>query len=388
MKANNTTWTFSSESVSEGHPDKVCDAISDSILDACLRDDPASRVACESFATTGIVVVGGEITTETYVDIDSIVRNVVQEIGYDKPEYGFDCNSMAVVPLIHNQSADISQGVTKGTGLFQEQGAGDQGLMFGYACNETDAYMPSAIYYAHQLTKRAAEVRKSGELSWMRPDAKAQVTLRYEGWEPKATDVVVFSQQHNPGISYDQINEDIKKHVILPVFEASGLIHDKTEFFINPTGSFVIGGPQGDSGLTGRKIIVDTYGGMGRHGGGAFSGKDPSKVDRTAAYMARYVAKNIVAAGLADRCEIGVAYAIGYAQPLSIFIDCFGTNKVDENAILARIRKDIDFRPEAMIATLDLLKPIYSQTTNYGHMGKEGLSWEKLDLVPFFKDLL
>ncbi len=373
-------YTFTSESVSEGHPDKVADQISDAVLDACLRDDANSRVACETFTTTGMVLVGGEITTNTYVDLQEVVRSVVKEIGYTHPEYGLDYESMSVLSAIHAQSPDIAQGVNSSEGAFQGQGAGDQGLMFGYACKETPQYMPAPIMYAHKLTHRAAEKRKSGDLPWMRPDSKSQVSVVYEDGAPKEISHVVFSQQHDPDISHESIKEAIIEEVIKPTFADTGLLTDSTQFLINPTGKFVIGGPHGDAGLTGRKIIVDTYGGMGRHGGGAFSGKDPSKVDRSAAYMARYLAKNLVAAGLCDRCEIQMSYAIGYPEPVSFHVMTFGTGVVPDNQLEKMIQECVDLSPRGIIEKLDLLQPIYQKTVNYGHFGREEFSWELLDL--------
>ncbi|WP_020613800.1 methionine adenosyltransferase [Sediminispirochaeta bajacaliforniensis] len=370
---------FTSESVSEGHPDKVCDQISDAVLDACLREDPTSRVACETFTTTGMVLVGGEISTSTYVNLQDVVRGVVKRIGYDRPEYGLDWESMAVIDTIHNQSSDISMGVTAGENKYKSQGAGDQGMMFGFACNETEELMPAPIIFAHRLLQKAAAVRKSGECSWMRPDAKSQVTVQYEGGKPVRIDTIVISHQHSPSVSIKEIEASLRKRVVEPVLGDTGLIDEKTRFFINPTGRFVIGGPHGDSGLTGRKIIVDTYGGMGRHGGGAFSGKDPSKVDRSAAYMARYVAKNIVAAGLCDRCELELSYAIGVPFPISIMVDTFGTAVVSEERIETAVEKVFDLSPEGIIRELGLLAPIYEATAAYGHFGRDGFSWERVD---------
>ena len=375
----NRNYLFTSESVSEGHPDKLCDQVSDAILDACLTDDPASRVACETFATTGMILVGGEITTNTYVDVQEIARGVAKKIGYTKPEYGLDCESMAVLNTIHSQSPDISQGVTSGEGLFKEQGAGDQGMMFGYACKETPELMPAPIMLSHQILMKAADVRKTGKLPWLRPDSKSQVTIEYEGHTPKRIDTVVVSHQHDEDISYEDLKSHIIDRIIRPVLEPSGLLSDDTKFLINPTGRFVIGGPHGDSGLTGRKIIVDTYGGMGRHGGGAFSGKDPSKVDRSAAYMARYVAKNIVAADFCERCEVELAYAIGVPYPVSVMVDTFGTGKVHEAEIEKAVRKVFDLSPAGIITTLDLKKPIFQETAAYGHFGRDLFSWEKTD---------
>jgi S-adenosylmethionine synthetase len=375
------TYLFTSESVSEGHPDKLADQISDAVLDACLSDDPASRVACETFTTTGMVLVGGEITTNTYVDVQEIARGVAKRVGYDDPSYGLDYESMSVMSTIHSQSADISQGVS-GSGLREfegQQGAGDQGMMFGYACNETPELMPAPISYAHELLRYAAKMRKNGDITWMRPDSKSQVTIEYDGHTPRRVDTVVISHQHNPEATHDQIRESVIERVIKPVLKPTGLLDEKTRFFVNPTGRFVIGGPHGDTGLTGRKIIVDTYGGMGRHGGGAFSGKDPSKVDRSAAYMARYVAKNIVAAGLAERAEVQLAYAIGVPFPVSVMVETFGTATVPEDRIEAAVEKVFDLTPRGIVQTLDLLKPIYGATAAYGHFGRPEFSWEKTD---------
>lgn len=381
----NKTYLFTSESVSEGHPDKVCDQVSDAVLDACLKGDPESRVACETFTTTGMIMVGGEITTDVYVDIQEIARGVAKKIGYDDPAYGLDFESMAVMSMIHSQSADISQGVS-GTGLYEgEQGAGDQGMMFGFACNETPELMPAPITYAHKLLRYAAQLRKNGDLTWLRPDSKSQVTVRYEGNRPVNIDTVVISHQHDPDVTYEQIKESVIEEIIKPVLEPTGLLSGDTRYFVNPTGRFVIGGPHGDAGLTGRKIIVDTYGGMGRHGGGAFSGKDPSKVDRSAAYMARYVAKNVVAAGLADRCEVQLAYAIGVPFPVSVMVDTFGTGKVEEERIETAIQENFELTPAGIIRSLDLKKPIYRNTAAYGHFGRDEFSWEKLDKVEALK---
>ena len=381
-------YLFTSESVSEGHPDKLCDQVSDAVLDACLRDDPDSRVACETFTTTGMVLVGGEITTKTYVDIQEIARGVAKKIGYDKAEYGLDYESMSVLNAIHSQSPDISQGVS-GTGLFEgEQGAGDQGMMFGYACNETEELMPAPIMLSHKILLNATDLRKSGGITWLRPDSKSQVTIEYDGYTPKRIDTVVVSHQHDDNVGYDQLKEEIIAKVVKPVLEPTGLIDSNTKYFINPTGRFVIGGPHGDSGLTGRKIIVDTYGGMGRHGGGAFSGKDPSKVDRSAAYMGRYVAKNIVAAGLCDRCEVELAYAIGVPFPVSVMVETFGTNKVEEVKIENAVKEVFDLTPAGIIKTLDLKKPIYQKTAAYGHFGRDDFSWEKTDKADALKKLV
>ena len=381
-------YLFTSESVSEGHPDKLADQVSDAVLDACLKEDPDSRVACETFTTTGMVLVGGEITTKTYVDIQEIARGVAKKIGYDKAEYGLDYESMSVLNAIHSQSPDISQGVS-GTGLFEgEQGAGDQGMMFGYACNETEELMPAPIMLAHKILLNAADIRKSGGITWLRPDSKSQVTIEYEGYTPKRIDTVVVSHQHDDNVSYDQLKEDIIAKIIKPVLEPTGLLDSSTKYFINPTGRFVIGGPHGDSGLTGRKIIVDTYGGMGRHGGGAFSGKDPSKVDRSAAYMGRYVAKNIVAAGLCDRCEVELAYAIGVPFPVSVMVETFGTAKVDEAKIEKAVKEVFDLTPAGIIKTLDLKRPVYQKTAAYGHFGRDDFSWEKTDKADELKKLV
>ncbi|MBN2509759.1 MAG: methionine adenosyltransferase [Spirochaetales bacterium] len=382
------TYLFTSESVSEGHPDKLADQVSDAVLDACLAGDPESRVACETFTTTGMVLVGGEITTETYVDIQEIARGVAKNIGYDKPEYGLDYESMAVINTIHSQSPDISQGVTSGQGLYAEQGAGDQGMMFGFACNETPELMPAPIYYSHKILKHAADIRKTGKISWLRPDSKCQLTIEYEGHTPKRVDTVVVSHQHDEGVGYEELKAEIIRRIIKPVLEPAGLLADTTKYFINPTGRFVIGGPHGDTGLTGRKIIVDTYGGMGRHGGGAFSGKDPSKVDRSAAYMARYVAKNIVAAGLCERCEVELAYAIGVPFPVSVMVEDFGTAAVDVAAIETAVKDLFDLTPAGIIRTLDLKKPIYQETAAYGHFGRPGFTWEATDKVNELKQLL
>ena len=374
-------YLFTSESVGEGHPDKLCDQISDGVLDACLREDPESRVACECFATTGMVLIGGEITTETYVDIQQIAREVARDIGYTKADYGLDCDSMAVLNVIHNQSPDISQGVS-GTGLYKgEQGAGDQGLMFGFACNETKELMPAPIMLAHKILIRAAELRKSKALPWLRPDAKSQVTIEYEDYIPKRIDTVVVSHQHDEEISYDEIKNTVISEIINPVLTEADFGTEDIKYFINPTGRFVIGGPHGDTGLTGRKIIVDTYGGMGRHGGGAFSGKDPSKVDRSAAYMARYIAKNIVASGVCTRCEVQLAYAIGVPFPVSVMVNTFGTAQVEEKGIEKAVRKLFDLSPAGIVRTLDLKKPIYQKTSAYGHFGRDIFSWEKTDMA-------
>ena len=376
---------FTSESVSEGHPDKVSDQISDAVVDALLEQDPKSRIACETMVKTGMVIIAGEITTDAWVDTEELVRNVVCEIGYDNGEVGFDGKTCAVLNAIGKQSDDIAMGVNDSED--HEQGAGDQGLMFGYASNETDVLMPAPITYSHRLVKRQAEVRKNKTLPWLRPDAKSQLTFRYENHKPVAIDAVVLSTQHSPEIGGKELEEAVMDEIIIPTLPKEWL-HADTKYFINPTGQFIIGGPVGDCGLTGRKIIVDTYGGMARHGGGAFSGKDPSKVDRSAAYMARYVAKNIVAAGIADRCEVQVSYAIGVAEPTSIAVDTFGTGKIDEIKMVDIIREHFDLRPKGLIAQLDLLKPIYRQTAAYGHFGRteDSFSWEKTDKVDALKN--
>ncbi|MDR2746821.1 MAG: methionine adenosyltransferase [Treponema sp.] len=372
---------FTSESVGEGHPDKLCDQISDAILDVCIKDDPQSRVACETFASTSLVLVGGEITTNTFVDFQKVVRDVAGEIGYTDPSYGLDCHSMAVLDMIHSQSPDISQGVS-GTGLEQykgQQGAGDQGMMFGFACNETPELMPLPISLAHKILIKATEMRKKNIIKWLRPDAKSQVTVEYEGRKPIRLDAVVVSHQHDPDISYKDIESGIIEEIVKPVLEPTGLLDSKTKYYINPTGRFVVGGPFGDTGLTGRKIIVDTYGGMGRHGGGAFSGKDPTKVDRSAAYAARHIAKNVVAAGLAERCEVELAYAIGVPFPVSVMIDTFGTAVVPEQRIEDGIKGLFDLTPAGIIKALDLRHPIYRKTASYGHFGRAEFPWEKTD---------
>ncbi|HAK68704.1 MAG TPA: methionine adenosyltransferase [Treponema sp.] len=377
----NKRYLFTSESVGEGHPDKLCDQISDGILDECLRQDPESHVAAETFACQALVLVGGEINTEAYVDVQQVARDVAKRIGYTNPEYGLDCNSMAVMNMIHAQSDDINQGVVgKGLSEFEgQQGAGDQGMMFGFACRETPELMPAPIMYAHKLMKASADLRKSGAIKWFRPDSKSQVTIEYEGHRPVRIDTVVISQQHDPGISHDEIKDTVISKLIKPVLEPTGLLDGNTKFFVNPTGQFCIGGPVGDSGLTGRKIIVDTYGGMGRHGGGAFSGKDPSKVDRSAAYMARYIAKNIVAADLAERCEIQLAYAIGVPFPVSIMAETFGTALVPEEKIVEAVKEVFDCSPAGIIKTLDLKRPIFEATATYGHFGRPEFPWEKTD---------
>ncbi|MDO9475685.1 MAG: methionine adenosyltransferase [Pseudohongiella sp.] len=373
-----TTTLFTSESVAEGHPDKIADQISDAVLDALLKQDPRARVACETLIKTGMVIVAGEVTTEAYVDLEEIARRVVVNIGYDHSDKGFDGNSCAVLNAIGKQSPDIAMGVDETAD--HEQGAGDQGLMFGYATNETDVLMPAPITYSHRLVKRQAEVRKNGTLPWLRPDAKSQITFRYQDGKPVGIDAVVLSTQHGPEIAQKALQEAVMEEIIKPVLPAEWL-DANTKYFINPTGRFVIGGPFGDCGLTGRKIIVDTYGGMARHGGGAFSGKDPSKVDRSAAYAARYVAKNIVAAGIADRCEIQVSYAIGVAEPTSISVETFGTGKISNERIVQLVREHFELRPKGLIKMLDLIRPIYFDTAAYGHFGREEpqFTWEKTD---------
>lgn len=380
-------YLFTSESVGEGHPDKVCDQISDGILDECLRQDPESHVACETFASQALILVGGELSTNAQVDVQKVAHDVVQRIGYTNPDYGLDCNSMAVLNMIHSQSSDINQGVV-GKGLDEykgQQGAGDQGMMFGFACKETAELMPAPIMFAHKLMRKSAELRKSGEVKWMRPDSKSQVTIEYEGHRPVRIDTVVISQQHDAGISYDEIKSTVTEKIIKPVLEPAGLLDSKTKYFINPTGQFVIGGPVGDTGLTGRKIIVDTYGGMGRHGGGAFSGKDPSKVDRSGAYMARYIAKNIVAADLAERCEVQLAYAIGVPFPVSVLVETFGTGIVPDFQIADAVKKVFDCTPAGITKTLNLKRPIYSKTASYGHFGNSEFPWEQIDKAALLK---
>ncbi|ORJ59536.1 methionine adenosyltransferase [Geothermobacter hydrogeniphilus] len=383
-----TDFLFTSESVSEGHPDKVADQISDAILDAILTEDKKARVACETLVTTGMAMIAGEITTSAYVDMPEIVRQTIREIGYDDSAMGFDWETCAVMTSIDRQSPDISQGVTEGEGLFTAQGAGDQGLMFGYACNETPELMPMPIMFAHKLTQRLAEVRKSGLLNFLRPDSKSQVSIQYINDKPIRVDAVVISSQHNPDVTYDNLREGIIEEVVKKIIPAD-LIDEQTKYFINPTGRFVVGGPMGDCGLTGRKIIVDTYGGQGSHGGGAFSGKDPSKVDRSASYMGRYVAKNIVAGGLADKCEVQLAYAIGVAEPVSVMINTFGTGKIPSNDIARIAQEEFDLTPRGIIETLDLLRPIYRRTAAYGHFGRElpEFTWERTDRADSLKKL-
>lgn len=371
---------FTSESVSEGHPDKVADQISDSVLDAILAEDPKGRVACETLVSTGLVVMSGEITTKANINYRDIAQEAVRRIGYTDSEIGFDYKSCAILVAINKQSPDIAQGVNEGEGLDLDQGAGDQGLMFGYACNETPSLMPLPIYYAHRIMQRQAEVRKDGRLPWLRPDAKSQLTVKYVDGKPVDIDTVVVSTQHSPEVSHAQITEAVVEEIIKPVLPAE-LLNGNTRYLINPTGRFVVGGPHGDCGLTGRKIIVDTYGGAAHHGGGAFSGKDPSKVDRSAAYAGRYVAKNIVAAGLADKCEVQVAYAIGVAKPVSLMVNTFGTGKIADEKIVELVGRHFDLRPKGIIQTLDLLRPIYAKTAAYGHFGREEpeFTWEATD---------
>jgi S-adenosylmethionine synthetase len=378
---------FTSESVSEGHPDKLADQISDAVLDAIIKDDPHSRVAVETMVKTGMAIIAGEVRTKTYVDLEQIVRDVITGVGYDHSDMGFDGHSCAVLNAIGKQSSDIAQGVDESED--KDIGAGDQGLMFGYASNETDVLMPAPIFYAHRLVERQAQLRKNGTLPWLRPDAKSQITLRYDQGKPVAIDAIVLSTQHSPSISQSDLQEAVRTEIIAPVLPEEWL-HAGTQYHINPTGKFEIGGPMGDCGLTGRKIIVDTYGGMAHHGGGAFSGKDPTKVDRSAAYAGRYVAKNIVAAGLADRCEIQVSYAIGVSEPTSISVDTFGTGKLSDDEIVALVRENFDLRPRGLIEMLDLRRPIYQHTASYGHFGREekDFTWEKTDKVEALKKAL
>ena len=370
---------FTSESVTEGHPDKMCDQISDAILDAMIKDDPATRAGIETATKTGLILVFGEVTTKTYVDVQSIVRKTIKKIGYDNPEFGFDCDACSVLISLSEQSPDIAQGVDEGKGIDQEQGAGDQGMMFGFATNETPELMPLPIVLAHKLTMKLADVRKKGELNWVRPDGKSQVTIEYQNGKPIRADAIVISTQHAADITHDEIEKEIIEKVIKPI--CSEWIDENTKFHVNPTGAFVVGGPVADAGLTGRKIIVDTYGGHGSHGGGAFSGKDPSKVDRSATYMTRYIAKNVVAAGLADKCEVQLAYAIGIANPVSVLIDTFGTNKLPEEKIEELIQKHFKLKPAEIIETLNLRRPIFEKTASYGHFGRNEpeFTWEKTD---------
>ena len=378
---------FTSESVSEGHPDKMADQVSDAVLDAILTQDKKARVACETLLTTGLCVIAGEITTSAVVDYNQIARQTIKRIGYDSSEIGFDYNTCSVLVTIGKQSPDIAQGVNEGEGMFLDQGAGDQGLMFGYACNETPGLMPMPIYLAHRLTQRQSELRKDGRLPWLRPDAKSQVSIRYVDGKPHSIDTIVLSTQHHPEISHAVLTEAVIEEIIRPVLPKD-MLTAETRFLVNPTGRFVIGGPMGDAGLTGRKIIVDTYGGAAPHGGGAFSGKDPSKVDRSAAYAARYVAKNIVAAGLADRCQVQVAYAIGVAKPVSLMVDTFGTGKIPEAKIVELIHGHFDLRPKGIVNMLDLLRPIYTRTASYGHFGRDepDFTWEVIDKAAALKD--
>ncbi|MFC1651345.1 methionine adenosyltransferase [Candidatus Latescibacterota bacterium] len=377
MKGN---FYFTSEAVSEGHPDKVSDRISDSVVDAAMTEDPMSRVACETLCTTGLIVISGEITTKANINYSEIARQACREIGYTDSDIGFHADNCGVVTSIHPQSPDISQGVTKGEGLFEGQGAGDQGMMFGYACDDTPELMPMPIQLAQQLVYKLAQLRKSGEIAYVRPDSKSQVTVEYEDWRPKRVDTIVISTQHSPEVSIDQIRTDLEKMVIRETIPAK-FIDEKTKIYVNPTGRFVVGGPHGDTGLTGRKIIADTYGGMGRHGGGAFSGKDCTKVDRSAAYAARYAAKNVIAAELAWKCEIALSYAIGFPEPISINVETFNTSKVDEDSLSKAIREVFDFTPEGIVDTLDLRRPIYTKTSSYGHFGRNDpdFTWERTD---------
>lgn len=375
------SFVFTSESVSEGHPDKVADRISDGVLDAILAQDPYARVACETMINTGMIVLSGEITTSAVIDYQEVAREAVKEIGYNSSDMGFDYSSCAVLVAMDKQSVDIAAGVNEGEGIDLDQGAGDQGLMFGYASNETDELMPMPVLLSHKIVAKQAEVRKKGVLNFLRPDAKSQVSVRYENDKPVAIDAVVLSTQHSADVEHQDLVREVMEHIIKPVLEPTGLLHEGTEYHINPTGRFVIGGPVGDCGLTGRKIIVDTYGGFGRHGGGAFSGKDPSKVDRSAAYAGRYVAKNIVAAGLADRCEVQISYAIGVAKPTSLMVNTFGTGKIAEKKIAELVLEHFDLRPKGIVQMLNLLRPIYAQTAAYGHFGRElpDFTWEKTD---------
>lgn len=385
MKMKKGKFLFTSESVTEGHPDKVADQISDAVYDAMLKEDPDSHAGVETFVTTGLVLVGGEAKTKTYVNIQDVVRGVLKKIGYDKSEFGFCCDDVGIIVTLHEQSPDIAQGVEEGKGEFKEQGAGDQGLMFGYATNETPEFMPLPIVLAHKLTMKLAEVRKNGTLSYLRPDGKSQVTIEYNDGKVKRMDTVVIAAHHSAEVKLEKLREDIKENVIKPI--CGDLMDNNTKIFINSTGRFVLGGPPADAGLTGRKIIVDTYGGVGAHGGGCFSGKCITKVDRSASYYSRYVAKNIVAAGLADKCEIQVAYSIGVAQPLNLFIQTFGTNKIPEEKILELVKKNFDFRPAEIIKALDLKRPIYQKTACYGHFGRDDpdFTWEKIDKAELLK---
>jgi len=386
--SENQSFLFTSESVTEGHPDKVADAISDSILDAIMAEDKRCRVACETLVTTGLAMVAGEITTDCYVDIPEVVRNTIRDIGYNSSTMGFDWKTCSVITSIDQQSADIAQGVNEGAGLHKEQGAGDQGLMFGYATNETEELMPMPILFAHKLTKRLTQVRKNGALDFLRPDGKSQVTIEYRNGKPERVDAVVVSTQHNNDVTYEELKDAVVKEVIRKIIPKEMMDGD-TRFFVNPTGRFVIGGPMGDCGLTGRKIIVDTYGGQGSHGGGCFSGKDPSKVDRSASYMGRYVAKNLVASGIADKCEVQVAYAIGVAEPVSLMVDFMGTGKISETKAVEIVKQVFDLRPAAIIETLDLLRPIYRKTSAYGHFGRKDpdFSWERTDKADQIREL-
>ena len=386
--SENQSFLFTSESVTEGHPDKVADAISDSILDAIMAEDKRCRVACETLVTTGLAMVAGEITTDCYVDIPEVVRNTIRDIGYNSSTMGFDWKTCSVITSIDQQSADIAQGVNEGAGLHKEQGAGDQGLMFGYATNETEELMPMPILFAHKLTKRLTQVRKNGALDFLRPDGKSQVTIEYRNGKPERVDAVVVSTQHNNDVTYEELKDAVVKEVIRKIIPKEMMDGD-TRFFVNPTGRFVIGGPMGDCGLTGRKIIVDTYGGQGSHGGGCFSGKDPSKVDRSASYMGRYVAKNLVASGIADKCEVQVAYAIGVAEPVSLMVDFKGTGKISETKAVEIVKQVFDLRPAAIIETLDLLRPIYRKTSAYGHFGRKDpdFSWERTDKADQIREL-
>ncbi len=379
---------FTSESVSEGHPDKLCDQISDAVLDACLADDQHARVACETFATTGMVLVGGEITTTTYVSLPDLVREVVKGVGYTDPVFGLDYESMAVLSTIDQQSPDIAMGVDENEQKHKPLGAGDQGMMFGFACRETPELMPAPIMFSHKLMMRSAEMRKTRKIPWLRPDAKSQVTIEYLQGKVKRIHTVVLSQQHNPEISRSQLEEAVREEIINPILEPTGLIDRDTKYFINPTGRFVRGGPHADTGLTGRKIVVDTYGGMGRHGGGAFSGKDPSKVDRSAAYMARYLAKNLVASGVCTRCEVQLSYAIGVAEPISVMVDTFSTGLVPDWRIAETVVREFDLTPGAIIRSLHLLHPMYRRTAAYGHFGRDIFTWEKTDKADYLKRVM